>query len=100
MNKKENYYYDIMYLLKVLAFVTFCNKPAAKYGRFGLCVSKIYHFGLGFGFRVFKNPILGLGSGSGFESFQKNLVLGSGLGWVLQKTSKYQRNFLRKVIFL
>ncbi len=57
--------------------------PLQNSGWFGLWVSKICYFGFRFGFRVFKNPILGLGSGSGFENFPKNRVLGSGLGWVL-----------------
>jgi hypothetical protein len=52
--------------------------PLQNSGWFGLCVSKICHFG--FGFRVFKNPILGLGSGSGFEFFSKKS--GFGLGFV------------------
>jgi hypothetical protein len=57
--------------------------PLQNSGWFGLWVSKICYFEFGFGFRVFKNPTLGLVSGSGFENFPKNRVLGSGLGWVL-----------------
>jgi hypothetical protein len=48
--------------------------PLQNSGWFGLWVSKICHIGFGFGFRVFKNPILGLGLGSGFENFSKNRV--------------------------
>ncbi len=45
--------------------------PLQNSGWFGLWVFKIWYFGFGFGFRVFKNPILGLGSGSEFKNFPK-----------------------------
>jgi hypothetical protein len=35
--------------------------------------------GFGFGYRVFKKSDSGSGTGSGFENFPKNRVLGSGL---------------------
>jgi hypothetical protein len=65
--------------------------PLRNSGWFGLRVSKIYYFAFGFGFQVFKNPILSLGSGSGFKNFPKNRVLGS--GWVFKNSNKIFQKF-------
>jgi hypothetical protein len=73
--------------------------PLQNSGWFGFWVSKICYIGFGFGFRVVKNPILGLGSGSGFEIFFKKPGFGFRFGLGFVKNIKIPAKFQKKKYF-
>jgi hypothetical protein len=75
------YYFDVSFLESTQTEI----QTSYKIGAGSICgFQKFVTSGSGLGFWVFKNPILGLGSGSGFENYSKKSGFGFrfGLGFV------------------